>query len=167
MPASRLMRKRASASRPRRQVGAALVVGLVLLAIITLLAVAGVNSASLELTLASNAQYRERAFQAAETGIEQTISTGKFVVPESHGEHHSNVPISASAAEKYSTTLTADLEGTPQPATWGNSWNTFSTYHFAIQSTGQSSRNTVTVHTQGIAILAPFAPSVTGKGPLN
>ncbi len=151
----------------RRERGAALVAGLVLLAVITLLAVARINSASLELTMAGNTQYRERAFQAAETGIEQTLARGKFVIPKPGKEDHDEVLISASAAEKFSTTLTADLDGMAQPSIWGNSWNTFSTYHFAIQSTGMSSRNAQAVHTQGVARLSPFTPSVTGKGPLN
>jgi len=152
---------------PLRQRGAALVTGLVLLAIITLLAVARINSASLELAMAGNAQYRERAFQAAETGIEQTLAHGNFVIPKAAREDRNDVLISASAPEKFSTTLTADLDGMAQPATWGNSWNSFSTYYFAIQSTGKSSRNAEVVHTQGVARLSPFAPSVTGKGPLN
>jgi type IV pilus assembly protein PilX len=151
---------------PPRQRGAALVAGLVLLAVITLLAVARINSASLELTMAGNTQYRERAFQAAETGIEQALVGGKFVIPQPGTEDHDNVLIAPSTAEMFSTTLTADLDGTAQPATWGNSWNSFSTYHFTIQSTGKSSRNAQAVHTQGVARLSPFSPSVTGNGPL-
>jgi len=151
----------------RRQGGAALVAGLIVLVVITLLAVARINSASLELTMAGNTQYRERAFQAAETGIEQALARGKFVIPQPAVEDHDNVLISPSAAEVFSTTLTADLDGLPQPAIWGNSWNSFSTYHFAIQSTGKSSRNAQAVHTQGVARLSPLTPSVTGKGPLN
>ena len=151
----------------RRQGGAALVAGLVLLAIVTLLAVARINSASLELTMAGYTQYRERAFQASETGIEQTMAVGHFVIPKPGQEQHNDVPISGTTTEKFSTTLTADLGGVAQPALWGNSWNSFSTYHFAIQSTGKSSRNAEAVHTQGVARLSPFAPSVTGKGPLD
>lgn len=151
----------------RRQRGAALATGLVLLAIITLLALARINSASLELTMASNTQYRERAFQAAETGIEQTLAIGKFVIPKPDQEEHNDVPISASAEEKFSTTLTADLDGMAQPAIWGNSWNSFSTYHFAIQSIGKSSRDAQAVHTQGVARLSPLTPAITGKGPLD
>jgi hypothetical protein len=117
--------------------------------------------------MAGNTQYRERAFQAAETGIEQTLAVGRFVIPQPGGEVRNDVPVSATGAEKFSTTLTADLDGTAQPATWGNSWNSFSTYHFAIQSIGRSARDAQVIHTQGVARLAPFAPAVTGKGPLN
>ena len=54
----------------RRQRGAALVVGMILLMVLTLLAISGMNTATLELQMAGNAQYSENAFQASETGIE-------------------------------------------------------------------------------------------------
>jgi Tfp pilus assembly protein PilX len=149
----------------RRHRGAALVVGLVLLAVITLLAVAQINSASLELKMAGNLQYQERAFQAAETGIEQTLAIGQFAVPQRSAEIHDNVPISAS--EKFSTVLTADLDGLAQPPTWGNSWNSFSSYHFAIRSTGMSSRGAQAIHNQGAAKLSPSAATITGRGALD
>src|SRR5215470_6398859 len=62
----------------RRQNGAALVIGLILLLVLTLLAVSGMNSASLEFVMAGNEQFRANAFAAAETGIEQTIAQGTF-----------------------------------------------------------------------------------------
>ena len=57
----------------KRQKGAALVVGLMLLVIVTVLAVSAVGTASTEMIMAGNEQYRERAFQAAEIGIENGI----------------------------------------------------------------------------------------------
>ncbi len=62
----------------RRQDGAALVVGLVLLVVITVLAISGMNTATTELAMARNDQNYENAFQAAETGIENAISQGTF-----------------------------------------------------------------------------------------
>jgi hypothetical protein len=41
---------------------------------------------------------------------------------------------------------------------WGNRWNSFSSFHFEIASTGTSVRNARTVHTQGMFIIAPFDP---------
>jgi type IV pilus assembly protein PilX len=153
--------------RARRQRGAALVIGLILLAVITLLAVAGMNSASLELVMAGNMQTKERAFQTAEAGIEQTMAMGEFTVPKDpKTEEHTDVQV-GSASEKFSSTLTLDLDGAPQAAIWGNSWNSFSTYHFTLVSKGMSARNSETTHKQGIAKLSPFSTSVTGTGPLN
>lgn len=61
-----------------RQTGAALVVGLLLLVIITVLAVSGMNTATTELALARNDQNYEYAFQAAETGLEIAIAQNNF-----------------------------------------------------------------------------------------
>ena len=60
------------------QRGAALVVGMVLLVILTLLAISGMNTATTELLMAGNEKYQENAFQAAETGIERTMATAVF-----------------------------------------------------------------------------------------
>src|SRR5688572_1284483 len=57
-----------------RQRGAALVIGLMLLVVLTLLAVAGMNTASTELAMAGNEQYHLKASQFSETGIEQGLS---------------------------------------------------------------------------------------------
>jgi hypothetical protein len=60
------------------QSGAALVVGLVLLVVITVLAISGMNTATTELAMARNDQNYENAFQAAETGLETALSQGRF-----------------------------------------------------------------------------------------
>lgn len=62
----------------KRQDGAALVVGLVLLVVITVLAISGMNTATTELAMARNDQNYENAFQAAETGLENALSQGRF-----------------------------------------------------------------------------------------
>jgi len=61
-----------------RQNGAALVVGLVLLVVITVLAISGMNTATTELAMARNDQNYENAFQAAETGLESALAQGLF-----------------------------------------------------------------------------------------
>jgi len=153
-----------------RQRGAALVVALLLLLVITLLAVAGMNSAAVEFTMAGNEQHRQNAFQAAETGIEQTVVTGGFI-PAAAIEVHNNVFVPTSATDTYSTILRSDLGGAAQPALWGNSWNSFSTYDFTITSTGSflgtSVRSAQSTHSQGIAVLAPASAQTSGAGGLN
>jgi hypothetical protein len=56
------------------------------------------------------------------------------------------------------------MGGAPQPALWGSSWDSFSTYHFEIQSTGSSSRNAVAVNLQGLAVISPADSTVTPIG---
>ncbi len=60
----------------KRQNGAVLIVGLVLLLVITVLAISGMNTATTALAMARNDQNYENAFQAAETGLESAISQG-------------------------------------------------------------------------------------------
>lgn len=144
----------------RRQRGAALVVGLLLLAVITLLAIAGMNSASLELVLAGNTQVQQKAFQASEQGIEEQLVLGGFV-PGGDDESASG----GTSPDTYSTVLSSDLGGAPQPAIWGNDVNAFSTYHFQIKSVGASARGTTTTHRQGVAVLAPYTPTFPPTDP--
>ncbi|HEX6217244.1 MAG TPA: pilus assembly PilX N-terminal domain-containing protein, partial [Vicinamibacterales bacterium] len=124
-------------SRPipaqRTQRGAALVVGMLLLLVLTLLAISGMNTASLELAMAGNMQYHENAFQAAETGVEQAMVLGMFNpgdlpqrLPETDG---ATTPI-GSTGDAYFATITPQLDGAAQPALWGDSWDSFSSYHF-------------------------------------
>jgi type IV pilus assembly protein PilX len=61
--------------RHSKQRGAALVIGLILLVVITLLAVVGMNIANTELASATSEQLRLRAFNAAETGLEARLQT--------------------------------------------------------------------------------------------
>ena len=63
---------------PNKQQGAALVVGLILLVVITILAISGMNTATTELAMARNDQNYENAFQAAETGLEELLSLTSF-----------------------------------------------------------------------------------------
>jgi Tfp pilus assembly protein PilX len=145
-----------SLNRRHRQHGAALVIGLMLLLVLTLLAVSGMNSASLEFVMAGNEQYRANAFSAAEAGIEQTLASGMF--NPALGPQNQNG--AANASDNWTTTVTAQLGGNALPALWGNCWNCFSTYHFEIQSTGTAVRNAQAVNVQGVAIISPWDPTV-------
>lgn len=139
-----------------RQRGAALVAGLVLLLILTLLAISGMNTATTELVMAGNEQYQARAFQAAETGIERVIAAGVFnpnptVAP---------MPVTITfpdgdprTQDDTVTTTTAPRGSTLPPP--GYSFGTFSSEHFEIISNGQSLRNASATHAQGLFVVAP------------
>ena len=89
----------------RSQKGAALIVGLLLLVIVTLLAVTAMGTANTELVMAGNEQFRERAFQAAETGIEMAVKkarSGDADVPMVRGEHF-DTPDTAMPSEALDT----------------------------------------------------------------
>jgi type IV pilus assembly protein PilX len=152
MPA---MPQRRSPSSHRQQ-GAALVIGLVLLVVLTLLAISGMNSASLEFIMAGNEQYRTNAFQSAEAGIEQSMAQGLF----NPGAGAQALANAAADVNIWTATVTPQLGGAPQPAMWGNSWNSFSTYHFEVQSTGTAVRTAQAINLQGVAVISPWDPTV-------
>lgn len=58
----------------RHERGAVLIVAMIFLIIMTLLAVTGMTTTSLEEKMASNSQETSRAFQAAETGLSQALA---------------------------------------------------------------------------------------------
>jgi Tfp pilus assembly protein PilX len=139
----------------RRQRGAALVVGMILLMVLTVLAISGMSTATTELIMAGNEQYQENAFQSAEYGIEQALNTGAFstsVASEAVG----NTAVPGSTREFYNTNITPQpAPNTELPLMWGgNNASKFTSYHFQIQSQGTSSRNATTTHTQGLFIIA-------------
>jgi hypothetical protein len=68
-----------SPSSRTAQHGAALVVGLVLMLVLTVLGVSGMNTATLELVMANNNQSQQLAFQAAETGIDLAVGNGTYL----------------------------------------------------------------------------------------
>jgi hypothetical protein len=57
----------------RQQRGAALIVGLILMTVLTVLAISTMRTATLELAMAGNTQYQEKARQLAEAGIADAI----------------------------------------------------------------------------------------------
>jgi type IV pilus assembly protein PilX len=83
-----------------RQTGAALVVGLLLLVVITVLAISGMNTATTDLAMARNDQAYEDAFQAAETGLAAALSQGRFET-----STLSTVPVNISELQKVSTEI--------------------------------------------------------------
>jgi Tfp pilus assembly protein PilX len=142
----------------KSQRGAALVIGLILLAIITLLAVVGMNMSNSELASATSEQLRLRAFQAAETGIERglqnlgTVGTGSMtpiVDAATAVEGSATNPANGAAQDSYQTTRQYRDWSTFIP----NFSRTYNAYHYTVISTGSSARNAVAVHTQGAFIM--------------
>lgn len=64
---------------PRRQSGAALVIGLILLMVLTVLGVSGMSTSTLELVMADNMQRGQYVFQAGESALmsEMAIAPGQ------------------------------------------------------------------------------------------
>jgi type IV pilus assembly protein PilX len=148
---------------PRPQTGAALVIGLLLLLVLTVLAVSGMNTTSLNLMMAGNSQYSQNAFQAAESGIERAIAANEFnpdpsIAPEAQPD------VKVTETDSYSAVSRPQLMGMSQPALPGSSLDSFSTYHFEIESRGTSRRGAAARNVQALAVIAP-ADSTVGPAP--
>jgi type IV pilus assembly protein PilX len=133
--------------------GAALVVALLMLVILTLLALSGINTATTELTMAGNEQYRRNAAQAATAGIEDAV-TRLGGVPTAPGAAPTVVGptlLPDSTNERYttSTRFTGDELGLPQ-----SSADKFVGLHFQVDSTGTSARNATDLQSQGVMVVA-------------
>jgi Tfp pilus assembly protein PilX len=135
---------------PRRQRGAALVVGLILLVILTLLAVSGMNTASVELVMAGNEQYRQRAFQAAGTGVEEAVAVLATVPQTGTAKTLTKQAVKGTSTETYdiSSVYVGDDLNVP-----GFSAGKFVGIHYQITSDGFSSRNAHSQQTQGAYII--------------
>lgn len=145
-----------------RQRGAALVVGLILLLVLTLLAITGMNTATTELVMAGNEQFRQNAFNASETGIEEALADLE-TVPQNGVAVDVNEGVEGSDTDTYETSslyLGDDLNIT------GYSAGKFVGFHYEIVSTGRSARNAASEHTQG-AYVVQTSPGGGSFGSLN
>jgi type IV pilus assembly protein PilX len=142
------------------QRGAALVTSLVLLLVLTILAVAGINSVTMEYAMTGNEQFRANAFTAAEAGIEQSLVQGTFIpgaANQTIGAQMVNTQF-----DNYAAVIAPILGGAPQnpPLSLGASIGKISSYQFEITSTGTSLRSAQAVNVQGVAVIAPYDPSI-------
>jgi type IV pilus assembly protein PilX len=137
-----------------KQRGAALVVGMLLLLVLTLLAISGMNTASVELVMAGNTQYQQLAFQNAESAIAESLVSGAF------NPDRSETPDPTSIS---SVAIRPQNDGDAMPGFWGSSWDDFSTFHFEMTISGMSARDARFDVVQGVAVLGP-ADSKWGPG---
>lgn len=142
-----------SIKAPVRQRGAALVIGLILLLVLTLLAVSGMNTATLELQMTGNTQFSQNAFQAAETGIEAALQTNLV---------NTNLVVTSPLTTIPGTTDTYRTVTQHNPNTgvqnslaFNESLGEFAYYHFDVTSTGTSARGATSVNTQSFYVRAP------------
>ena len=136
--------------------------GILLLLTLTILAVSGLATAVLELRMAGNTQYQERAFQAAEYAIEQALASPDLatsytysspkVVPASGNPPA--VPGSPPDSYAYRMYYDAALGGTPLP---GGAGTGLEAYHFVVEATGNSARGASDTHVQGFYLVGPAA----------
>lgn len=154
---------------PQRQRGAALAIGIILLLVLTILAITGMSTATLELRMAGNRQYQERAFQAAEVGIERAMNSGIYSTSTA-----TDCPGNGCPAGTAGNSVANDLAGTNDDDAFTYTMrfdaNTGSTivpgggyslgtglqaYHFVVESTGTSERDAQSTNVQSFYIIGP------------
>jgi len=148
----------------KRQEGAALVIGLILLVVITVLAVSGMNTATTELAMARNDQNYENAFQAAETGLALAIGQSAFTTL---------AGATVTQSYTYNETVTAQItfeDSTPVPdrAFSLGAGSGIAAYHFIATAQAASmrdpgnptDRDSTAVHTQAFYKVGPEAPTL-------
>ena len=148
-----------------KQTGAALVIGLVLLMVLTVLAISTMSTAGLELTMAGNNQYADTAFQMAESAIDSTIGdvrANNQAVTTTPGwmDIRPDYQSPENSETGYSATITYRGTG-PVPAAGYSigSGDTFLANHFEVRAQGRSSRGAETENLQGF-----WLPSSKGAG---
>jgi type II secretory pathway pseudopilin PulG len=141
--------------------GAALVVGLLLLLVLTILGTTGMVTATLELQMAGNAQSQERAFQAAEFAIEQALQSADLrtdytlaspkVFPAAGGSQ----AMPGSAIDTYSYRLYFDTSAARLPPPGDTGATGLVAYYFVVAATGSSERGATAALQQSFYVAAP------------
>jgi type IV pilus assembly protein PilX len=145
----------------RKQQGAALVIGLVLLVILTLLAITGMNTSTTELIMAGNEQYRQKAFVAAETGRENALRRLASIPTDGSVTTTPQKAVVAGSPETYVTTSQYIGEDSDIA---GYRVGTFVGNHYVVTSSGTSSRNAAANHEQGAFVIAGGGGARGGPG---
>lgn len=144
--------KRTIQGVPRqRQSGAALIVALVLLVIITITAVSMMSTTRMELVMAGNTQFGLHAFQAAQSAIEARLDAGGFTTGAAPAAVTHNYAASGSSA----TSNVAFVLSTDVPAGGYSLGAGFQAYHFQLNAAATAPRGATSNQTQGFYIVGP------------
>ena len=146
----------------KKQDGAALVVSLILLVVITILAISGMNTATTELAMARNDQNYENAFQSAEAGLAMVLGQGGFSTVASD-------PVTQTITDHETVTMQIQFEEAslvPDRAFSLGVGSGIAAYHFlataqawSLRDPGTTTdRDSTAVHTQAFYVVGPGSP---------
>jgi type IV pilus assembly protein PilX len=143
-----------------RNKGAALAVGLILLMVITLLAISGMNTSTLELQMAGNAQFARKALVASDFAIDDALTQITYDTAAVITRAKTKMTTAATEVDWYQSVTQADnteggvtnVPGTGMSMKVGGGQKA---YHFDITATGSSARNAQVGVRQGFYIVGP------------
>jgi type IV pilus assembly protein PilX len=144
----------------RGQQGAALVMALVILLILTILGVTAMSTSSLEQKMAGNIQDLTRAFQAAESGVDRARNSNMKGFDLSAGSTTACDPTSpckfdnGKSGQASVTPVLVQITQKPQRSSTSSGYGTVGTAHVDIISHGTLGNASTTVH-QGVVQPAP------------
>ena len=139
------MRRRRDAAR-----GAALLVTLLLLGILALLSVSALQSAAVDLAMSGNEQFRSRALQAAEAGIETAVLQLRTTAPGAAPAALAAEPMPGLPADSWSSTVRYVADDAETAAASAGSR---SGQHYTIASTGVAPRDATVALEAGVLVL--------------
>lgn len=123
------------ASTIHRQRGAVLIISLVLLMVLTILAISTMRTASLGLLMAGNTQYRENAWQLAQTGIDTVLHAGDPAISVSCDMATADAPVAINALGGSYTTMVCYRGESMTP---GNSITRVPTFNYEVHADGST-----------------------------
>jgi type IV pilus assembly protein PilX len=139
-----------------RQRGAALVIGLILLLVLTILAVSGVVTSTFELRMVANQQQQERAFQAAEVAVERALASPVATTSTATTVARTQVTPGATDTEEFQYRVQPIGEFTPPssaPIGAVSAGVGLSAFHFEVTANGYAPGGAESEHTQGFYVV--------------
>jgi type IV pilus assembly protein PilX len=148
------IRRRNDVAARAKQSGATLIVGLILLLVLTVLGVSGMSTARMEVRMAGNMQFRQDAFQLAESGIDLAIAGGTYTTTATPSTLNW---LNQEYDRKVITTFESATPLSSVAFSMGNTagGGSVSAYHFEVESQGKAPRNATATHRQGFYVLGP------------
>jgi len=148
--------------RNARQQGAALVVSLVLLLVLTILGVSTMGTAKMEMRMAANAQFFENAFQLADTGLDTNLAglnAETIAAPPVTTDNTCAAPaaavIVADLGGTYQNTMCFMREAMSMPPGAGSSASAISTFFYQTNAQGIAEAQASSFHSLGLSKLGP------------
>ena len=143
------MRHRPSIPGRSRQQGAALVIGLVLLLVLTVIGISGMNTATMELTMANSTQVQQDAFQLAENAIDVALAQEQYTTAGPRNVALLGTP----GYDRQAVTTYTDFN-TPIPGEANSAGvsGAMVAWHFETRAAGQGPRNAASAHIQGFFV---------------
>ena len=122
--------------------------GLVLLLVLTVVGVSGMNTATMEITMAANTQFQQDAFQQAEDAIDIAISNRMYSTDRDDPR--------IGRLARHPRLRSARRDQLPRDritAAPGSSVGEIDAFHFDIQSVGRGPRNALSTHNQSFYVV--------------